>query len=130
MELAIALDPLVEQVLVIGEGYPYLSALVVLNGDLWPGFAQDCGLDPFDPGSISNPKVQSEVIARIKDAVKDFPGYAKVRRVILLMEPWTIENEMLTPTLKVKRAKVTEKYAREIAAIYHEGPAKLSNGKR
>jgi long-chain acyl-CoA synthetase len=129
MELAIALDPLVEQVLVIGEGYPYLSALVVLNGDLWTGFAQDCGLDPFDPGAISSPKVQSEVISRIKDAVKDFPGYAKVRRVILLMEPWTIENGMLTPTLKVKRAKVTEKYAAEIAALYDEGPAKRGNGK-
>jgi long-chain acyl-CoA synthetase len=128
MELAIALDPLVEQVLVIGEGQPYLCALVVLNGDLWPGFAQDCGLDPFDPGSISNPKVQSEVVSRIKDALKDFPGYAKVRRVVLLMEPWTVENGMLTPTLKVKRAKVTEKYAREIAALYDEGPAKRSNG--
>jgi long-chain acyl-CoA synthetase len=130
MELAIALDPLVEQVLVIGEGRPYLCALVVLNGDLWPGFAQDCGLDPFDPSSIGNPKVQSEVVSRIKEAVKDFPGYAKVRRVVMLMEPWTVDNGMLTPTLKVKRAKVTEKYAKEIAALYDEGPAKRGNGKR
>jgi long-chain acyl-CoA synthetase len=130
MELAIALDPLMEQVLVIGEGRPFLSALVVLNGDLWTGFAQDCGLDPFDPSAISDSKVMSEVMSRIKEAVKDFPGYAKIRRVILFMEPWTVENGMLTPTLKVKRAKVTEKYATEIAALYNEGPSRSGSGRR
>ncbi len=128
MELAIALDPLFEQVLVIGEGCPYLSALVVLNADLWPGFAQDCGLNPLDPDSLSNSRVVSEALSRIKSAVKDFPGYAKIRRVALMLEPWTVENGLLTPTLKVKRSQITEKYTAEIKALYAEGPAKPSKG--
>ncbi len=128
MELAIALDPLFEQVLVIGEGCPYLSALVVLNADLWPGFAQDCGLNPLDPDSLSNPRVVSEALSRIKSALKDFPGYAKIRRVALMLEPWTVENGLLTPTLKVKRSQITGKYTKEIKALYAEGPAKPSKG--
>ncbi|MCP4993982.1 MAG: long-chain fatty acid--CoA ligase, partial [Gammaproteobacteria bacterium] len=54
MELAITLDPIFEQAVVIGEGRPYLSALVVLNGDLWPGLTQELGLDPMAPASLQD----------------------------------------------------------------------------
>ena len=123
MELAIALDPLVEQVMVVGEGRPFLTALVVLDGDFWPGLAQDCGLDPMAPESLQHPKVQSLVLAHIKDALRDFPGYAKVRKVTLLLEPWTVDNGMLTPTMKVKRPRVMAHYAEAVEAMYKEGPA-------
>jgi long-chain acyl-CoA synthetase len=118
MELAILLDPLFEQVMVVGEGRPHLSALVVLNADFWPGLAQDCGLDPLDPGALSNPKLTSAVLARIKAAIHDFPGYAKIRKVALLLEPWTVDNGLLTPTLKAKRPKILERYAEQIDSIY------------
>ncbi len=118
MELAILLDPLFEQVMVIGEGRSHLSALVVLNADFWPGLAQDVGLDPLDPASLSNLKMTSAVLNRIKAAIHDFPGYAKIRKVHLLLEPWTVDNGLLTPTLKVKRAKIMERYAEQIDAIY------------
>jgi len=123
MELAIALDPLVAQVMVLGEGRPYLSALVVLEADHWPGVAQDCGLDPMARESLQDPKLVSLLTRRIKEALKHFPGYAKVRRVHLMLEPWTVENGLLTPTLKVKRAKVLERFRPEIDALYQEGPA-------
>jgi long-chain acyl-CoA synthetase len=123
MELAIALDPLVSQVMVVGEGQPYLTALVVLDADFWPGLAQDCGLDPMRPESLSEPKVTALVLRHIKDALRDFPGFAKIRRVTLLLEPWTIDNGLLTPTLKTKRAKVLEHYADAVAAMYEGGPA-------
>jgi len=123
MEMAITLDKLFEQVMVVGEGRPYLSALVVLSADHWPAFAQELGLDPIDPHSLDNHKVHSAVGRRIKAALKDFPGYAKIRRVHLSLEPWSIDNGMLTPTMKVKRAKVLEQYAAEINAMYTGGPA-------
>mgnify|MGYP001813771990 FL=1 len=52
MEMAIALDPLFEQVMVVGEGKPYLTALAFLNPDLWPGLAREKGLNPDAPESL------------------------------------------------------------------------------
>jgi long-chain acyl-CoA synthetase len=123
MELAIALDPLVGQVMVVGEGRPFLTALVVVDGDFWPGLAQECGLDPMALESLRNGKVQSLLLSHIKDALRDFPGYAKIRKVTLLLEPWTVDNGLLTPTMKVKRIRVLEHHAKEVDAMYAEGPA-------
>jgi len=127
MELAIALDPLVSQVMVLGEGRPYLSALVVLEADFWPALAQDSGLDPLTRDSLRHPRVIAAIMRRIKSMLKQFPGYAKVRRVTLQLEPWTVENGLLTPTLKVKRVQVLKRYQKTINAMYQEGPA---HGKR
>jgi len=121
LEMAMALDPLFEQVLLVGEGRPYLSALVVLNADLWPGLAQECGLDPMAYASLQDPRLLSLLLSRIKAALKDFPGFAKVRRVTALLEPWTVESGLLTPTLKVKRKQVLEKYDAQVRSMYEEG---------
>jgi long-chain acyl-CoA synthetase len=58
----------------------------------------------------------------IKQHLSGFPGYAKVRRVILVREPWTVDNGLMTPTLKVKRALVLAKFAGRIEALYGGGP--------
>ncbi len=123
MELAIALDPLVEQVMVVGEGRPYLTALVVLDGDRWKELAAELELDPDDPASLRDKRVHARVLKRIQEALKDFPGYAKIRKVHLTLEPWTIEEGLVTPTLKVKRPKVLERYAEAVEAMYADGPA-------
>jgi len=122
MELAICLDPLIDQALVIGEGRPYLAAIVVLNPDSWLGLARHYGLDPYDDISLSDEKLRSHLQKAIRERLSDFPGYAKVRRVILVREPWTVDNGLLTPTLKIKRAQVLEKFEQEIAALYAAGP--------
>jgi long-chain acyl-CoA synthetase len=118
MEAAICLDPLFEQALVIGEGKPWLSALVVLNSDLWFGFAKDAGLDPFARDSLDDEHLHKKVVARLQRQLHDFPGYAKVRRAALTLEPWTVENGLLTPTLKVRRAAVLERFAAEVEGLY------------
>ena len=123
MEMAIALDPLFEQVMVVGEGRPYLTALAVLNPELWPALAREKGLDPDAPESLRDDKLVSEVLRHLRSALRDFPGYAKIRKASLTLEPWTIDNGLITPTLKVKRSKVLERYTDELAAMYSEGPA-------
>jgi long-chain acyl-CoA synthetase len=123
MESAIALDPLIEQVMVVGEGRPYLTALIVLDGEHWAGFAQQQGVDPFDRASLSNAKVRNALVRRVKAALRDFPGYAKVRQVHLSLDPWTVENGLITPTMKLKRARVLEQHATDIEALYRGGPA-------
>ena len=123
MESAIALDPLFEQVMVIGEGRPYLTALLVLDGDHWAALAQELDLDPQDPQSLSDGKVRSAVLRRIKAALKDFPGYAKIRQAHLSLKPWSVEDGLITPTMKLKRPKVLKYNAEAIKRMYGGGPA-------
>ena len=118
MESAICMDSLFDQALIVGEGKSYLSAILVLNSDLWFGFAKDRGLDPFERDSLDNAGLQKKVVSRIQTQLHDFPGYAKVRRVILTLDPWTVEDGLMTPTLKLKRAKVIEQFADRIEALY------------
>ena len=122
MELAICLDPQIEQALVIGEGRPYLAAILVLNPEEWPRLARQFDLDSALDEILNNEKLHAHFVGVVGSRLKDFPGYAKVRRVILTREPWTVDNGLLTPTLKVKRAKVLEKFAGEINALYASGP--------
>lgn len=118
MEQAITLEHEFEQALIVGEGKSYLSALVVLNGETWPQLAQQHGLDPLNATSLKDKKLMSDVQKMIAKALHDFPGYAKVRRVSLTLQPWTIENGLMTPTLKVKRTKVIEGNQKQIDAMY------------
>ena len=117
MELAIQLDPLLEQVLVVGEGKPYLGALVALDMDEWARFAQAEGL-PADPNGEGRERAEKLVLARIARQVHAFPGYAQVRRVALLTDRWTVDNGLLTPTLKPKRNQILERHRDRIADIY------------
>jgi len=118
MESAIALEPLFEQALLIGEGRPYLSALVVLNSEEWFPLARQHSLDPFEEKSLADRRLHSSLLKRISEALHDFPGYAKVRRITPLLEAWTVDNDLLTPTLKVKRTKVLTRHSRLIEKMY------------
>ncbi len=118
METAILRDPLFEQLMVHGEGHPYLVVLAVVNPEQWQAFAQQVGVRPDMPESLRDTRVEQQALQRVSAQIGEFPGYAKVRRVLLLTEPWSIENGLLTPTLKIKRAKVFARYEKEIAQLY------------
>lgn len=118
MELAIQRDRLFDQVMVFGEGQPYLVALAVVNTDSWKHFAAQIGVQADKPESLRDARVEKQVIQRISAQIHEFPGYAQIHRVLLLSEPWSIENGMLTPTLKIRRAQVMEKFSSEIKELY------------
>ncbi len=118
METAILRDPLFEQLMVHGEGHPYLVVLAVVNPEQWKAFAQQVGVRPDMQESLRDTRVEQQALQRVSAQIGEFPGYAKVRRVLLLTEPWSIENGLLTPTLKIKRAKVFARYEKEIAQLY------------
>jgi long-chain acyl-CoA synthetase len=118
IELAIAGDPLFEQVLVIGEGRPFLSALVVLNPDVYAALAKDEGL-PADPMTAdSDGRLEPILQNRIESRLTGFPGHAKIRRVALAACPWSIENDRMTPTMKLKRAKILADYREALTRLY------------
>ncbi len=99
-ELAIMHDPAFEQVMLVGEGKPYPILLAVSqDGD------------------------EKTLQKRANDMLKDFPRWVRVRRVIATREPWTVDNGLLTPTLKLKRPLVLARYKDAIERAYTEGSA-------
>lgn len=118
LESAIEFDPLFDQAYVIGENRPFISTMVVLNKTEWTKLATTLDLDPNDPESLLASVTKNAVLKRIKFAAKDFPQYALPRNVCMTFEPWTIENGLLTPTLKLKRKKMEERFAPQIASLY------------
>lgn len=109
IEMAILEDPLFEQVMVLGEGKSFLSALLVLNKDQQQKFYEQVGND--------QDKVQTILLDKIKHHMQEFPGYANIRKCTVV-EEWTVENGMLTATLKLKRPKIQNKHAVEIDQMY------------
>ena len=118
MELAILRDNLFEQVMLHGEGKPYLVALVVINREVWPSFASEIGIHPDLIESFSDARVEQAVLERIAIQMREFPGYARIHRALILQEPWSIENGMLTPTLKLKRAYTLDHFKAQIEQLY------------
>lgn len=118
IENTIVIDPLFEQALLLGEGQAYLSAVLVLNSEEWVQIAQQNKLDPFDKENLHNKGIHSQIVRHLRTVLHEFPSYAKIRKVILTLDPWTVENGILTPTLKVKRPKVLTQFEKEIKAIY------------
>lgn len=118
MESAITLDPAIDQAVVVGEARAFLGALLVLNAEHWFSLAREHRLDPFDHCSLQDRELHQTLLGRIAHQLHDFPGYAKIRRVVPLLEPWNIENGLLTPTLKTRRAMVLKRYGELIEAMY------------
>ncbi len=118
METAILLDPLFAQVMLVGEGQPCLAAVASLDREQWTAFARQQGLDPDDPEALRDARLHKALLARIAERLAHFPGYAQVRRVYATLDEWTVDNGLLTPTLKMKRGAIAEKYRDAIASLY------------
>jgi len=118
LEMVVTADPLVDHALVVGEGRPYLAALLVLRRDGWEKLAKGCGVDAADPSSLEADRVLQEVLSIVAGLLHAFPAHAQVRRVALLLDTWSIANGLLTPTLKLKRTVIEERYAPVIAGLY------------
>jgi long-chain acyl-CoA synthetase len=119
LETAILADPLFEQALVVGEQRPFLAALVVLNARAWAAERQALAAS----GKQGEAAERAVLLARIADAVKAYPSYARPRAVWWTLEPWTIAAGLLTPTLKTKRPALEHHFAGEIAGVYACKPA-------
>jgi long-chain acyl-CoA synthetase len=118
METAIAVDPLFEQVCVVGEGRPYLAALVVLNRKEWQKLSARLGLDGSSQDGYGSAAVEQELLARIAGRISRFPGYARIRRVHASTTPWGIGDGLLTATLKLRRRQFAERFGAEIESLY------------
>lgn len=117
METAIAADKLIDQVLVVGDGRPFLSALLVLSDEAWVQLATLTGVS--EQASIrTQPVVEQQLLGRIQQQLHDFPSYAQIFRIAISLQPWTIENGLSTPTLKAKRQQIMDRFAADIDQLY------------
>lgn len=120
LELALLADPLLEQAFVVGENRPFIACVAVLNAGEWQRLAADLGLNPQAADSLNHPSVHRAVLARIEKNTASFARYAVPRTVHLTLEPWTIENTFMTPTLKLKRNNLMAHFAEAIEGMYQK----------
>ena len=118
IELAIGSDSLFEQVVIIGEAKPFLTAIITIEEESWNSLAKELDV-PVDVKSLDSEKVKDVFLKRINNQLTDFPGYAKIIRAHIVLNPWDIDGGLITPTLKLKRSEVYERYKKEIIELYH-----------
>jgi long-chain acyl-CoA synthetase len=106
-----------QQALVVGEGRPWLAALVVLDVSKWKAHADRLGLDASEPNKGA---AAAEILRLVRTQLSDRPRHLQVHFVYATSTPWTVQAGLLTPTLKVKRKPVERLFQAEIAALYKE----------
>ena len=117
IELAIGSDSLFEQVVIIGEAKPFLTAIITIEEESWNSLAKELDV-PANATSLDSKKVKDAFLKRINNQLTDFPGYAKIIRAHIVLNPWDIDGGLITPTLKLKRSEIYERYKKEIINLY------------
>ncbi|HKG35935.1 MAG TPA: long-chain fatty acid--CoA ligase [Solirubrobacterales bacterium] len=121
LEAEIKQHPLVSQCVVVGDRRPYLVALVTLDPEEAVKYAGEHGL-PEDPAALSeNAEVQRQIEDHVEKVNERFARVEQVKKVRILPRDLSQEGGELTPTLKVKRNVVADKYSAEIDRLYAGG---------
>jgi long-chain acyl-CoA synthetase len=119
LEAALKTIPLVGQAAAIGDKRPFVSALVVLDPDEAKLWAADHGLEGLSLAELAeNEQVVAEIEAALPEVMAGFNNAERVKKVTVLGEEWLPDSDVLTPTSKLKRRGVNERYATQIEALY------------
>ncbi len=112
-------DPFVSQAMVYGDRKPYPVALVTINPEELVKFAREQGILAADPQVIvKHPKLVERVERIVEEKNTQLQSYAKIKKFAVLPVDFTQDGGELTPTLKVKRKVVTEKYRSVLEDLY------------
>jgi long-chain acyl-CoA synthetase len=112
--------PLVSQAMVVGDGKPFIAALVTIDDEAWPKWLAENGLpaDAAVEDMRADERVRSAISAAIAEANKAVSHAEAIKSFRILPHDWSEQTGELTPSLKLKRNVVMKEYADEIAAIY------------
>jgi long-chain acyl-CoA synthetase len=102
---------------VTGEGRPFLAALAVPGRDAYRAMAGDRACRRTREAASTDPRLEPIVREHINQRLTGFPGYAKIRRVAIAPRPWSLEYDLMTPTMNLKRERILEPYAAEFARL-------------
>ncbi len=111
--------PLLGQACAVGDRRSYVSALLALDPDMAPVWARRRGLEATSIAELAtHPAVLAEVERAVEAANQHLARVEQVRRFTVLPREWTAESGELTPTLKMRRRVIVERYAPEIETMY------------
>ena len=114
-------NSLIGQVCVVGDNRAYLAALIVLDGQVAPVWAGARGIAYHSFAELaSHPEVRAEVERAVAALNERVSRVESIRKWTILPSEWTVESEELTPTLKLKRRVILQKYAAAIDEMYGE----------
>ena len=114
-------SPLIEQLIVVGADRNYPAALIVPSFDGLKEFCKRSDIDyTTDAQMIQNEQVQEKYLSEVAKYNELFGGWEQIKRFELLDAPWGIETGELTPTMKLKRKVIMEKYADRVEALYRK----------
>jgi long-chain acyl-CoA synthetase len=112
-------DPFISQAMVHGDKRPYPVALITLNPEELAKFARTEGILNTDPAALAkHPKVVERVSRIVEEQNGELQSYAKVKKFSILPSDFSVENGLLTPTLKVKRKIITDKHRELLDSLY------------
>src|SRR5262249_14701695 len=116
-------EPCIDQAVVCGEGRNYLTALIVPQWDNLQRALRDEGLagDGESCAALArNPKVRDFLLTQVQRALVDLSQWEQVKRILVLAKPFTVADDELTVSLKLRRQVIFTKYAAQIDALYRE----------
>jgi long-chain acyl-CoA synthetase len=119
IESKLKLIPLVDQAVAIGDRRKYVSALLTLDPDAAARWATEQGIDDTDVASLAeNERLIEEIQRGVDEANENLSRVEQVKRFRILPGAWEPGGDELTPTMKLKRRPIAEKYEEEIEALY------------
>lgn len=119
LEALLKRHPLIGQAAAVGDRRPYVSALVVLDPEVAPVWARKAGIDFTSLAELAqHPAVRAEIEKAVVEANRHVSNVEGIKRFTILPVEWTAESEELTPTLKLKRRVIVEKYRQQIEEMY------------
>ncbi len=122
LEEDICLNHFVQNALIYGANRPYNVCMIVPDPVALDGYAQKNNLPKDYAALTANEDVQKMITREILDALKaKYGSYEIPKKFIFISEPFTLENGMLTQTMKLKRKNITERYSGKIESLYKEG---------
>ncbi|MEV6322646.1 long-chain fatty acid--CoA ligase [Nocardia sp. NPDC051787] len=121
LEDSLRAHPLISQVMVVGDGQPFIGALITLDPETLPGWKERHALPADTPIEklIENPELIAEVDAAVAETNKKVSHAEQIKKIRLLTIDWTQETGELTPKMSLKRAVVMKQHADDVASIYH-----------
>ena len=118
LEESLKLSSYIDQVMLYGFNRPHNVALIVVAMPAVTQYAEDLGISGSSEDILNEPRIRELFKEQLKHFGKDFKGFEHPQNFSLLSEEWGIDNGLLTPTLKLKREVVEEKFKTEIEELF------------